>query len=76
MSHKGKKKAIKELDNLEQIQYRIDKCGLMFKPEKIELTNCIIPERPPTLCDNGMALLIHKTVTQKQRRKRAEIRNF
>ena len=41
----------------------------MFKPEKIELTDSIIPERPPTLHDNGTALLIHKTVTQKQWRK-------
>ena len=48
----------------------------MLKPEKVELTDCIILERPPMLCDNGMALLIHKTVTQKQRRKRGEIRNF
>ena len=48
----------------------------MFKPEKIELTDYIILERPPTLHDNGMALLIHKTVTQKQRRKEGEIWNF
>ena len=40
----------------------------MFKPEKTELTDCIIPERPPTLHDNGMALLIHKTVTQKKKK--------
>ena len=47
----------------------------MFKPEKIELTDCIILERPPPLCDNGMALPIHKTVTQKQRR-RGENKKF
>ena len=44
----------------------------MIKPEKIELTDYIIPERPPTLHDNGMVLVIHKTVTQKQRRKGEE----
>ena len=51
----------------------------MFKPEKTELTDCIIPERPPTLHDNGMALLINKTVAQKKQRrkeKRKEVRNF
>ena len=42
----------------------------MFKPEKTELTDCIIPERPPTFHDNGMALLIHKTVTQKKKKKK------
>ena len=41
----------------------------MFKPEKIELTDYIIPERLLMLCENGMTLLIHNTVTQKQRRK-------
>ena len=46
----------------------------MFKPEKTELTDCIIPERPPTLHDNGMALLIHKTVTQKKKKKTKEKR--
>ena len=41
----------------------------MFKPEKTELTDCIIPERPPTFHDNGMALLINKTVAQKKKKK-------